>query len=186
MLNVVIITYIPSPYQVELFNAIALSGKFDLRVVYLQSNCDVPVARHWQQPEIQHDHVILGDGSKEQIEQYIDSCDLVVFNYYRHPLITQLIDRCLALDLPWCFWGERPGYQHPGLLGKLYRRWKLARLHRSAVPIWGVGIWGIDGYRSEFGDRHYFNLPYFSNLSRFTASTRNFEREKGFSCIQER
>ena len=179
MLNVVIITYIPSPYQVELFNAIALSKKFNLQVVYLQSNCDVPVARHWQQPEIRHDYVILGDGLKEQqIERCIDSCDLVIFNYYRHPLIARLIDRRIDLELPWCFWGERPGFKHPGLLGRLYRRWKLARLHRYSVPIWGVGIWGIDGYCREFGDRHYFNLPYFSNLSRFTVSTCNFEREK--------
>ena len=179
MQNITIVTYIPSPYQVELFNAIALSGKFNLQVVYLQSNCNIPVARHWQQPEIQHDHVILGDGSQQQrVKQYIDSCDLVVFNYYRHPLITRLIDRRIALDLPWCFWGERPGFKYPKLLGKIYRRWKLARLHQRSVPIWGVGIWGIDGYRSEFGDRQYFNLPYFSNLSRFATSTRNFEREK--------
>ena len=180
MPKLLVITYIPSPYQVELFNAIALSGKFSLQVAYLYPNCDAPIAKQWQQPEIQHDYLILGEGSQSdrQLEQQLESCDLVVFNYYRHPYISRAIDRCVTLNKPWCFWGERPGFKHPGLFGWLYRRWKLAQLHHSSVPIWGVGIWGVDRYRREFGDRRsYFDLPYFSNLDRFT-TTRDFNKEK--------
>jgi len=170
MPQLLVITYIPSPYQVELFNAIALSGKFNLQVAYLKAGCNAPIAQQWQQPEINHDHLILDNLAENYqiLKQQLDASDLVVFNYYRHPRISKLIDRCLESNRPWCFWGERPGFSHSGLLGWLYRRWKLASLHESAAPIWGVGIWGVDQYRREFGhNRTYFDLPYFSDLSRF-------------------
>ena len=173
MPKLIVITYIPSPYQVELFNAIALSGKFNLQVAYLYAHCDGAIAKLWQQSHIKHDYLILGDRHEhfQQLEQNIDSSDLIIFNYYRHYSINQLINRCINLNKPWCFWGERPGFKHSGLLGKLYRRWKLAQLHQSSTAIWGVGTWGVEGYRREFGDRRpYFNLPYFSDLSRFSNS----------------
>ena len=181
MQNLLIITYIPSPYQVELFNAIALSGRFKLQVAYLKSSCDAPIAEHWQQPDIQHDYVILDgcDRKFQQLEQDAIDSDLVVFNYYRHPRLGQLMDRCLELNKPWCFWGERPGFKHSGMFGWLYRRWKLAALHESSAPIWGVGIWGVERYRREFSiSRNYFDLPYFSDLNRFTTSKRNVNKGK--------
>jgi glycosyltransferase involved in cell wall biosynthesis len=205
MFNLLVITYIPSPYQVELFNAIAertckviaersqgeiaLSGKFKLTVAYLQASCDAPIAQKWQQPDIQHDHLILGDylsgtlrdrpENFQQLEQELDATDLVVFNYYQHPRLGQLMDRCLELNKPWCFWGERPGFKHSGLLGWLYRRWKLASLHESSAPIWGVGIWGVEQYRREFGiSRTYFDLPYFSNLNRFSNPNPSHAQDK--------
>ena len=181
MQNLLIITYIPSPYQVEFFNAIASSGKFKLQVAYLQANCDAPIAEQWQQPEIQHEHLILSEKGNnfQQLEQDLYNSDLVVFNYYRHPRLSRLMDCCLEQNIPWCFWGERPGFKHAGLFGWLYRRWKLATLHESSAPIWGVGIWGVEQYRREFGiTRSYFDLPYFSDLSRFAIGDRNPNKDK--------
>ena len=180
MQNILIITYIPSPYQVELFNALALSG-FKLQVAYLKSKCDAPIAESWQQPDIQHDYLILDECEEQfqQLEKNLVDSDLVVFNYYRHARLDQLMDRCLELNKPWCFWGERPGFKHAGVFGRLYRRWKLATLHESSAPIWGVGIWGIEQYRREFGiNRNYFNLPYFSDLSRFTTLKCHLNQQK--------
>ncbi|MEL6495732.1 MAG: glycosyltransferase family 4 protein [Cyanobacteria bacterium J06623_7] len=180
MQNLLVITYIPSPYQVELFNAIADSGKFELKVAYLQTSCDAPIAQQWSQPEIKHEHLILGDreANFKQLEQDLLVSNLVVFNYYRHPRLGQLMDRCLELNKAWCFWGERPGIKHSGFLGWLYRRWKLATLHESSAPIWGVGIWGVEQYRREFNiDRNYFDLPYFANLSRFTTEGNNINAD---------
>ena len=181
MPNLLIITYIPSPYQVELFNAIALSGKFKLQVAYLKASCNAPIAEHWQQPDLRHDYVISDECEQkfEQLERDLYNSDLVVFNYYRYPRLSQLMDRCLEQNIPWCFWGERTGFQHPGLFGRLYRRWKLATLHESSAPIWGVGIWAVERYRREFSvSRNYFNLPYFSDLSRFTTSKRDLNKGK--------
>jgi glycosyltransferase involved in cell wall biosynthesis len=61
------------------------------------------------------------------------------------------------------------------------RRWKLAKLHSSTAPIWGIGKFAIDGYREEFGaERAYFNLPYFSDLERFDVPMREENRERTF------
>jgi len=181
MQNLLIITYIPSPYQVELFNAIAFAGKFKLKVAYLQTSCDATIAQQWQQPDFQHEHLILNKSNEnfQQLEQDIYTSDLVVFNYYRHPHLSKLMDCCLEQNIPWCFWGERPGFKHAGLFGWLYRRWKLATLHESSAPIWGVGIWGVEQYRREFSiSRNYFDLPYFSDLTRFAANNHNPSEDK--------
>ena len=165
-----ILTHIASPYQVELFNALAGSNSIALTVGYLYSRSNSTIAKHWQQSNIKHDYLILDDRDEQYdaVYQKIGDSDLVVFNYYQHPRIEQLIDLCIKNRQKWCFWGERPGCKHDGLLGYLYRRWKLSKLHQSPVPIWGVGNWAIAQYQQEFGARReYFNLPYFSNLDRF-------------------
>ena len=172
--RILVITYIPSPYQVEFFNAIARSHKFQLQVAYLYPSCDVPIAKQWQQSEFEHDYLVLDDCPQKypQLEEDLSQSNLAVFNYYRHPQIAKLMARCRRLDLPWCFWGERPGFRHSGFLGWLYRYWKLFPLHNSSATIWGVGNWGVNQYRREFGQaRAYVNLPYFSNLNRFANST---------------
>lgn len=171
MQKLLLITYIPSPYQVEFFNAIAQANRYDLQVAYLYLHCDVPIAKEWQPQSLEHNYVILNDSDSgyQKLEQDLDQSDLVIFNYYRHPKIATLMNRCIKLNKAWCFWGERPGYKHSGWLGWLYRYWQLNQLHRSNAAIWGVGDWGIKKYQQEFGQhRSYFNLPYFSDLTRFT------------------
>jgi glycosyltransferase involved in cell wall biosynthesis len=169
--RVFVLTDCPSPYQVELFNEIEAQGECSLEVGYLRSR---DPERRWQSPEIRHASIELNDSR---------SCDadLVVFNYYRHANAERLIEERAASGGPWCFWGERPGFRQPAWAGRLLRRWKLAKLHASAVPIWGIGQFAIDGYREEFGmERTYFNLPYFSDLERFDVAAREKKRERTF------
>lgn len=167
-MKVVVITYIPSPYQVELFNAIAQHGAIELTVIYLQPTAPTPIAREWQPPALTHAHYFFSAAQDAAAYDWTDAANLVVFNYYQHPLPLALMQRRCLQATPWCFWGERPGYRRLGSLGRVYRQWKLAMLHRHPVPIWGMGAWAVQGYQREFGcDRPYINLPYFSDLSRF-------------------
>ena len=178
MQKLLLITYIPSPYQVEFFNAIAQSTKYELQVAYLYPNCDIPIAKDWQQQSLEHSNIVLNDSPSnyQKLEQDLEQSDLVIFNYYQHPRVASLINRCIKLIKPWCFWGERPGCKHSGFLGWLYRYWKLGQLHRSNTAIWGVGNWGIRQYQKEFGrNRSYYNLPYFSDLTRFANSRSKVE-----------
>jgi glycosyltransferase involved in cell wall biosynthesis len=164
-----VLTDCPSPYQVELFNEIEAQGGCELEVGYLRRR---DPGRSWKSPEIRHSCVELDGACK---------ADLMVFNYYRHPNAERLIEERAASGGPWCFWGERPGFRQPAWAGRLLRRWKLAKLHASAAPIWGIGRFAIDGYREEFGDeREYFNLPYFSDLERFEVAMREEKRERTF------
>jgi glycosyltransferase involved in cell wall biosynthesis len=162
-----VFTHIASPYQVELFDAVARSGHLALDVCYLyQSN----PTRLWETPEINHQHVFLNDDRElyAGVERSFDTCDLVVFNYYQHSLLLGLIKSRERRGEAWCFWGERPGYRRLGRLGFFYRAWKFSTLHRSDAPIWGMGNWAVAQYRKEYGEgRLYCNVPYFSDLSRF-------------------
>jgi len=168
-LRVFVLTDCPSPYQVELFNEIEAQGQCSLEVGYLR---DRDPDRGWKAPEIRHAAVELNGGRE---------ADLVVFNYYRHASAERLIEERAKSGGPWCFWGERPGFRQPAWAGRLLRRWKLAKLHASTAPIWGIGKFAIDGYREEFGaERAYFNLPYFSDLERFDVAVRDEKRERTF------
>ena len=47
-------------------------------------------------------------------------------------------------------------------------------MHRTRVPIWGIGQFAIEQYEREFGSgRKFFNVPYYSDLSRFACQRRN-------------
>jgi len=158
-----VLTDIPSPYQVELFNEITAQKTLDLSVAYLRNS---DPARMWQPAQAQFDCRSI-DGFSEARRLAMEA-EVAVFNYYNHPLAEQLI-RCRAqTGKPWCFWGERPGLRKPKFAGTLFRKWKLKLLRRSHAPIWGVGQFALQQYKHEFGNnRIYRNVPYFSNLDRF-------------------
>jgi len=169
--KVFVLTDCPSPYQVELFNEIEAQGECSLEVAYLRSR---DPDRQWKSSEIRHESIDLNGsgGGMSRARETARAADLVVFNYYRHANAERLIEDRTASGGPWCFWGERPGFHQPAWAGRMLRRWKLAKLHASAVPIWGIGKFAVDGYRKEFGaQRAYFNLPYFSDLERFNVSS---------------
>jgi glycosyltransferase involved in cell wall biosynthesis len=163
-MRICVITDIPSPYQIELFNCIARREK-DFSVIYVRRN---DPSRQWAKEELGHDHVFLEDIDPLDEERYVNVPELIVFSHYRHPRLPSWMKRRSLSGKPWCFWGERLGFSNRGFAGYLYRRWKLARLHQSHAPIWGIGNWAIDSYQKEFGNRRrYFNVPYFSDLERF-------------------
>jgi glycosyltransferase involved in cell wall biosynthesis len=178
--KVLVLTDCPSPYQVELFNEIESQGDCSLEVAYLRSR---DPSRQWKATEIRHAAIEL-DGPGDEVTRARESAraaDLVVFNYYRHANAERLIGERAQLRTPWCFWGERPGFHQPAWAGRLLRKWKLSKLHASPVPIWGIGKFAVDEYRREFGARRaYFNLPYFSDLKRFTNSGRREHSERTF------
>src|ERR1043165_8385796 len=128
MKKVRVFTHIPSPYQVELFDAIAQSGHLDLEVCYLYSKSS---SRLWDSRELRDKHVILNDETEKygELERSLKTFDLTVFHYYQNPHLLKLIKKQEHSGLPWCFWGERPGYRGFGWLGIFYRRLVFSTLH---------------------------------------------------------
>jgi glycosyltransferase involved in cell wall biosynthesis len=172
-LTTCIFTEIPSPYQVELFDALAQHGAVRPQVVYLYRAFK---DRMWQTECKRHDHVfVYGNGQdRAKAQKWVESASVVIFGNYRDGFCNTQIRRRARTKKPWCFWGERPGFRGLEVLGKLYRRWRLAPLYSKKVPIWGMGSWAVKGYQSEFGGvREYCNIPYFSDLSRFRVAAEN-------------
>ncbi len=165
--QITVVTSIPSPYQVELFNAIAKHGALSLSVVYDRNQDST---RPWPSQDLQHQACFLDRGDKQQARILIKATQLAVFSGYRIPEIQRLMELRHNQQSPWAFWGERPGFQFPGVLGQLQRRWPMRLIHASRAPIWGIGQWAVEGYRQELDDpgRLYLNVPYFSDLGRYS------------------
>lgn len=173
----VVVTHFTSPYQIELFNAIEELAPGRLNVIYLYQRSR---SREWSQGKTFHGAVMMeqDQGALFRARTLVDEAELAVFNFYDDNQALELIRRRDASGLPWCFWGERPGYYHK-LLGRLRRLWLLAPLHARRAAIWGIGTMAVDAYREEFGAfRDYVNLPYFSDLTRFQA----IARQQGDRC----
>ncbi len=166
-MQIVTITDIPSPYQVELFNAVTSLNEFGLKIFYLRKTCS---SRNWTEASLSHEAVFLDSESCaiNDVRANVLNADLAVFNYYADRKANELLNLRAASGKPWTFWGERPGFRKPEWLGRVRRQFRLAQLHASYAPIWGIGQFAVDQYKLEFGSRRaYYNLPYFSDLERF-------------------
>ena len=170
--RVAVLTQLNSPYQVEFFNRVAAIGDCHLEVVYLTHR---DKNRQWAAPDIAHSHIILSETphlAGNAIESLLNA-DLAVFNYYTSRFAWKAMRARAATGQPWAFWGERPGFLQLGATGTWFRWLALRPLHCRPVPIWGVGAFGIDGYRVEFGkQRTYHDVPYYSELARFQVPRR--------------
>lgn len=165
--RVCVITYLTSPYQVELFNEIAARGVLHLRVIYLRRQHD---QHPWGPVELRHEHLVL-DGEPATARRAFTwsfRADLTVCNYYTHWFALAALHIRHLSGRPWVFWGERPGFLKLGWLGRLGRKILLNPIAQSNAPVWAIGRSGVAGYRKDWGeDKVYVNLPYFSDLSRF-------------------
>jgi len=171
-MKIVVLTHLASPYQVELFDAVAGTGECDLVVYYIVRTAS---HRFWIPPHPRHRYVVLEEGASRLAQAKLDfaKADLAVFNFYNAVEAAALLSVRVRSGMPWVFWGERPGFIN-ATLGRFWRLWCLRALHRSQTAIWGIGQLAVDAYRSEFGlERSYENLPYCSNLSRLKATTRS-------------
>ena len=162
--RVTVVTNYPSPYQVELFDALTQSGQVELQVLYTNTALH---DRQWQQQAKQHAHRFIEQPPAGSIAE-LQTCALAVFTHYQPAWVRQQLTQRHRSGKPWCFWGERPGASGWRWLGSWRRRWYLRDLHRSRAAIWGIGQWAVQAWQAEFGkQRPYFNVPYFSNLQRF-------------------
>lgn len=169
---VTVVTHSPSPYQVELFDAVQGLHRIKLKVIYLYARDE---QRMWQPPAPLHASVMLSrpDVNTAEVLAETVASNLVVINYYKHPFAKAVMQRRTSVGGAMCFWGERPQPNALPLLSSLLRKWKLRSLLRSRAQFWGIGGMAVEAYRGEFGPaRTYVDLPYFSDLKRFGEVTR--------------
>ncbi len=184
-MRVGVLTNIPSPYQVELFNAIAARGRVDLRVWYC---ADRDLRRLWKPPNIDHWHRIgAGWSIKTTREQwYFDPRpamelvrwhpDIAVVSVYPLPTMQVGMWAATIAGVPWIYWGEAVASGGNGLFRRLGRGLALAPL-RWAEGFFAVGRKGVENFRSFISaDRPVLTVPYFSNLARFAPATEAVSR----------
>ena len=174
--RILIVTPIPTPYSAELFDAVAATGQYRLCVMYASPE---PLGRLWKLPPLRHDQMFLNRMTDAEAMDAVISQDLVVFSGYNSYGFGRLIKGRNRSGRPWAFWGERPGVLIPRYLGRRYRKIVFPEMSHSIAPIWGIGLWAIEGYRQELGEnRLYLNIPYFSDLGPFLSIERDHNRSR--------
>jgi len=167
--KVVFVTIVPSPYQRDLFGALAAREEIDLSVYYLESAApDSP----WPEKELRSFERILPGfwvsfGSARAHVNWplpdVSQADVVVLSSFTS-LTGQLLMRHGLRDRPWLFWGER---LHPQTGIKQLVQRQLASPIGRAAGIVAIGSAAERDYRSRFPQLHHFCIPYHCELAPF-------------------
>jgi len=173
--RVAFLSVVPSPYQRDIFAALARRDDVDLRVHYLEASApDSP----WPgKPLPAYSEILPGFwfpiGPARchvnfPLPDFRDR-DLVVLNTLMS-LTAQYLMRIGLHRKPWIFWGERLANRPPGRRDALHNL-LTAPLH-DASAIVGIGSLADRQYSARFpGPRHY-NIPYHCDLDAFLAAPR--------------
>jgi glycosyltransferase involved in cell wall biosynthesis len=170
-LQVVFYSVIPSPYQRDLFAALAQCPAIELQVYYLEAGAaDSP----WERAELEaYERVLPGvplmwGSARFPINWHIpplDGVDVVVLNGYQS-LTAQWVLHQFADRIPCIFWGEKMVASSVGMKGRLQQA--LAQGLQNCRAIAAIGSRAQQDYQSRFPHHSVFNLPYYCNLEPFT------------------
>lgn len=169
--RVAVFSVVPSPYQRDLFAALARRPELDLRVHYLEpASPDSP----WPEKPLQpYERILPGfwfslRGARVHLNWSLPSpreFDLAVVNTLMS-LTAQRLMRSTLRGKPWIFLGEKLG-RRGGWHDQL-----AAPLHRAA-GIAAIGTWAQRDYAERFPEPRSFCLPYFCELAPFLALPRH-------------
>lgn len=169
--RIVFVSVTPSPYQRDVFNAIAARGSPGLRVYYQERT---PPDSPWpEKPLAEWESILPGftvswRGGRSHCNHGLPDPrpgEFWVVNGSMSDVTTQLLMRRLGQDTPWAFWGEVPSAPSSSLRQKL-QEWQYAPL-QHARHIAAVGGRAVAAYRRLVPGVPVSNRPYACDLSAF-------------------
>ncbi len=166
-----VFSVVPSPYQRDLFAALAARPELALSVFYLEAAA--PDSPWPEKPLAEYEHVLPGfwfslGGARVHWNWSLPDLanfDLVILNSLMS-LTAQFLMRGPLRRKPWIFLGEKLN-QRGGWHARL-----AAPLHRAA-GIAAVGSWAQRDYAARFPGPANFCLPYYCELAPFLAQPRH-------------
>jgi glycosyltransferase involved in cell wall biosynthesis len=172
--KVAFVTIVPSPYQRDLFGALAAREEVDLSVYYLESaNPDSP----WPEKELRPFERILPGFSVPfgNVRAHVNwplpdvsDADCVILSSYTS-LTGQLLMRSKLSRRRWLYWGER---MRPQTGVKRAIQSRLAAPIERAAGIVSIGSAAEQDYRDRFPRLRHFCIPYHCDLNPFFAIQR--------------
>lgn len=174
-IRVAFLSVVPSPYQRDIFAALARREELDLRVDYLEAAApDSP----WPEKALPaYSRILRGAwfsiGSARchvnyPLPDYADR-EIVVLNTMMS-LTAQWLMRAGLRRKPWLFWGERLAERRPSWKDAIHDR-LTAPLHRAAGIV-GIGWLADRQYTARFPEPKHFCIPYHCELEPFFAADR--------------
>ena len=171
-LRVSFFSVVPSPYQRDLFRALAQRSEVELRVHYLEaSSPDSP----WPEKALaDYESVLPGRwfalGNARCHVNWplpdLRECAVVVLNTLTSSLTGQWLMRTKLRQQRWIFWGEKMSR------GGWLRERLTAPLHR-ANGIAAIGSVASRDYRERFPEPRHYCIPYHCELAPFLAAPRH-------------
>ncbi|MCS4054638.1 glycosyltransferase family 4 protein [Salinibacter ruber] len=178
-LQIGILSVVPSPYQRDLFSALAKRPEVDLSVFYQSvERIDNPWPESVLQP---YESALPGRrfsyGAKHLFLNWdlpdLRSFDAVILNTSHASPTAQWLMRTQLHEVPWIFWGERLRQQlNP------FRRLAHAVLTNplsEASAIACIGSIAVEAYRERFPDQRLANIPYHCDLGPFLSTSSKSE-----------
>jgi hypothetical protein len=173
--KVAFVTIVPSPYQRDLFGALAAREEVDLSVYYLESaEPDSP----WPEKALRPFEKILSGflipfGNVRAYVNWplpdLSEADVVVLSSYSS-FTGQMLMRGQLRGQRWLFWGER---MRPQTTLKHIVQTQLAAPITKATGVVAIGSAAEQDYRSRFPQLQHFCIPYHCDLSSFFSIDRN-------------
>jgi glycosyltransferase involved in cell wall biosynthesis len=168
--SVLFVTVVPSPYQRDLFQALAARSEIELSVCYMEAaSPDSP----WPPPRLEsYERILPGfwvpflggrwhlNWRLPKLSQY----DFVVLNNFAS-VTAQWLMRHQLRGRRWLFWGERLRQQP--VAGKALMQRKLIAPLKAAAGIVGIGSDAERDYRDRFPGTRHFCIPYHCELTQF-------------------
>jgi glycosyltransferase involved in cell wall biosynthesis len=173
----IFITIVPSPYQRDLFKALAAREDIDLNVYYMEaSSPDSP----WPEKSLRpFERIVPGfwlpfGDARVHINWSLpdlSEADVVVLGTFTS-LTGQWLMRGGLRGKRWLFWGERL-HRRSGVKELIQRG--LAAPISHAAGIVGIGRAAEDDYRRRFPKLRHFCIPYHCDLSAFFSIRRSYQ-----------
>ncbi len=169
MIRAAIVSVVPSPYQRDLFRALAARPEIDLRVFYLER--ESPDSPWPQEPLASYESILPGiwvalRGARVHLNwpPALRGFDVVVMNTLMS-LTAQWLMRTTLRSIPWLFWGERltgGGRLHDFLTAPLH----------YAAGIAAIGARARREYATRFPEPRSFAIAYHCDLAPFLSGDR--------------
>jgi glycosyltransferase involved in cell wall biosynthesis len=172
--RVAFLSVVPSPYQRDLFAALARREEVDLRVDYLERAA--PDSPWPEKPLPAYSRILPGfwlpiGPARCHVNPPPDYSgrELVILNTMMS-LTAQWMMRVALREKPWVFWGERLAERAPSRRDALHKM-LTAPLHRAAAIV-GIGSIAEKQYAARFPEPRHFSIPYYCELAGFLAAPR--------------
>jgi glycosyltransferase involved in cell wall biosynthesis len=170
VIRVAFVSVVPSPYQRDLFAALAARPEVDVRVFYMEKAA--PDSPWPDRPLASHESLIPGfwlpiGSARVHVNWRLPApsdYDVIVCNTLMS-LTGQWLMRARLGRSQWIFWGEKLGAR--GRLHDLLT----APLHRASA-IAAIGAWAEKDYAARFPRTRVFNIPYHCALQPFLDAPR--------------
>jgi len=168
--RVLFVAVVPSPYQRDLFRALAAREEVSLSICYLEAAApDSP----WPQERLEsYERILPGfwlpllgarwhmNWKLPELSEY----DVIVLNNFAS-VTAQWLMRYQLSGKKWLFWGERLRTQ-PAAWKEFMQRKLIGPLNR-AKGIVGIGSDAEKDYRRRFPNTRHFCIPYHCDLTQF-------------------